>query len=66
VNMNSGQAVRWVRQLRKNLERARALKDPAERSAFLIEQYRLLALLKKAVDGRVKFLGVPSISRGKS
>ena len=50
----------WARKVRKNLlawQAAKRGRSNAEKLEFLRRQYALLALINRALDGKVKFTG---------
>jgi hypothetical protein len=51
----------WARKVQKNLQQWQGTKkgsSNAEKLEFIRQQYAMLALIIKALDGKVKFVGV--------
>lgn len=63
AQIRNDQAVEWLLQISKNLKEFR--KKPrmkiADKQIFLNQQYYLLHLMVRALEGKVRFVGVPVI-----
>lgn len=63
ASINNSQCEEWLNQVSNNIQNLR--KKPrlktADKIMFLNEQYYLLHLIIRAIEGKVKFVGTPVI-----
>lgn len=63
AQISNDQAVEWLNRISQNLHEFR--KKPrmkiAEKQKFLNQQYYLLHLMVRAIEGKVRFVGVPPV-----
>lgn len=63
AQISNAQAVEWLNRISQNLHEFR--KKPrmkvSEKQKFLNQQYYLLHLMVRAIEGKVKFVGVPPL-----
>lgn len=63
ANINNQQCEEWLRQISENVHqfRKKHRMNVADKQKFLNEQYYLLHLIVRAIQGKVRFVGTPVI-----
>jgi hypothetical protein len=61
MNITNAQAARWIKEQRLALADFDTLPSLEAKLSFLSEQYFRLTLIANAIDGEVRFIGVPPI-----
>jgi hypothetical protein len=61
MNITNAQAARWIKDQRLALSNLDTFTSLEDKLAFLSEQYFRLTLINNAIDGEVRFVGVPPI-----
>lgn len=62
MSINNEQAAYWISQLEKDVKRIKKMRGTEKKITLIREQYKLLVLIPKAVEGSVNFIGVPPIT----